>query len=204
MASFKSSPHPFFVGTLTTVLALNFLPIIGRAISSSIGRSFPAAMSPRSRGPSFKTPLKSLFPWMSFYGTRFWSLHPSLLKTGNWVGSPGAFNCSLLRPLKQTVPYNGLWKQAEHAKSFGYSLFNKRWLASNDNFWMILSILLPLWGLQLIQLIIKHKYLRSPASRCLSLSSSSYLSVKSLRFFRILTFIEILMLISWIPASKNL
>ena len=85
LASFKSSPHPFFVGTLTTVLALNFLPIIGRAISSSIGRSFPAAMSPRSRGPSFKTPLKSLFPWMSFYGTRFWSLHPSLLKTGNWV-----------------------------------------------------------------------------------------------------------------------
>ena len=30
---------------------------------------------------------------------------------------------------------------------------------------------------------IKHKYLRSRASRCLSLSSPSYLSVKSLKFF---------------------
>ena len=34
-------------------------------------------------------------------------------------------------------------------------------------------------------------------------SSSSYLSVKSLRFFCILMFIEILVLISWISASEN-
>ena len=52
---------------------------------------------------------------------------------------------------------------------------------------------------------VKHEYLRSRAYRCLSLwsSSSSHLSVKSLRFFGILTFIEILVLISWIPASEN-
>ena len=52
----------------------------------------------------------------------------------------------------------------------------------------------------------KHEYLRSRAYKCLSLSSSSsdsYLSVKSLRFFCILSFIEIIVLISWIPASEN-
>ena len=53
----------------------------------------------------------------------------------------------------------------------------------------------------------KHEYLRSRASRCLSLwsssSSDSHLSVKSLRFFCILKFIEMLVLISWIPASEN-
>ena len=53
----------------------------------------------------------------------------------------------------------------------------------------------------------KREYLRSRASRCLSLwsssSSDSHLSVKSLRFFCILTFIKILVLISWIPASEN-
>ena len=41
----------------------------------------------------------------------------------------------------------------------------------------------------------KHEYLRSRAFRCLSLSSASYLSVKSLRFFCNFTFIEILVLI---------
>ena len=53
---------------------------------------------------------------------------------------------------------------------------------------------------------VKHEYLRSRASKCLSLSSSSsslYLSVKSLIFLHILTSIEILVLISWIPASEN-
>ena len=58
----------------------------------------------------------------------------------------------------------------------------------------------------MIKAKIKHEYLRSRASRCLSLwssSSDSYLSVKSLRFFCILMFIEILVLISWIPASGN-
>ena len=45
----------------------------------------------------------------------------------------------------------------------------------------------------------KHEYLRSRASRCLSLSSSSSSSVISSNS----TIIEILVLISWIPASKN-
>ena len=44
----------------------------------------------------------------------------------------------------------------------------------------------------------KHEYLRSRASTCMSLSSSvpGHLSIKS-------STIEILVLISWIPASKN-
>ena len=43
---------------------------------------------------------------------------------------------------------------------------------------------------------VEHEYLQSSVSRCLSLSSSlsAYLSVKSLRFFCILTFIVILVL----------
>ena len=47
---------------------------------------------------------------------------------------------------------------------------------------------------------VKHEYLQSSASRCLSLSSSSHLSVRSLIFFCI----RILVLTSWIPASENL
>ena len=52
--------------------------------------------------------------------------------------------------------------------------------------------------------IIKHEYLRSRAYICLSLSSpcDSYLSVNLLRY-SILNTIEILVLTSWIPASKN-
>ena len=47
--------------------------------------------------------------------------------------------------------------------------------------------------------VIKHEYLRSRASSCVLLSSSvpGHLSIK-------LSTIEILVLISWIPASKNL
>ena len=57
------------------------------------------------------------------------------------------------------------------------------------------------------KLKIKHEYLRSRASRCLSLlsasaSSDSYLSIKSLTYST-LNRIEILVLISWIPASEN-
>ena len=51
----------------------------------------------------------------------------------------------------------------------------------------------------------KHEYLRSRAYICLSLSSPflSYLSVNSCSFLSMLSFIEILVLISWIPASKE-
>ena len=45
----------------------------------------------------------------------------------------------------------------------------------------------------------KHEYLRSRAYKCLSLSSSSSLSDR----FSNYSSIEILVLISWIPASKN-
>ena len=45
---------------------------------------------------------------------------------------------------------------------------------------------------------LKHEYLQSCASRSLS-----HLSVKSLRFFCMLTFIEMLVLVSWIPASEK-
>ena len=53
-------------------------------------------------------------------------------------------------------------------------------------------------------ILFKHEYLRSRAYICLSLSSSSsHLSSNFVLFIIFLTSIEILVLSSWIPASKE-